>query len=138
MAHVFEDSYGHRSVAAAPAHAAGAVGVVTAGTISGTTNAGAAPTVTSVNANDTRGTFVLNPVTGGGAQAAGATATVTFSNPYSVAPACVLVTVVNSTVAATPTAVAAYATSVTANGFSVTTALLVTANNYTVTYQVIP
>lgn len=137
MGIVFEDNYGHRGATSAPALAAAAVSVVTAGTIAGTTNAGAAPTVTSAAATDEYGSFVLNPVTGGGAQAAGATATVTFSNPRAAAPKTVLVNVVDSTTATTPTAVPAYATSITANGFSITTALLVTAHNYTVNYQVL-
>lgn len=135
MATVFEDVYGHRTVASAPAIAAAAVGVVTAGTISGTTSAGAAPTVTAVSANDTRGTFTLTPVTGGGAQAAGAVANVTFSNPYSVAPANVIVTAMNQ---AGPAAVGAFATGVTANGFTISTPLLVTANLYTISYLVTP
>jgi hypothetical protein len=138
MASVWEDTYGHRIPAAAPALAAAAVSTSVAGTIVGTTSAGAAPTVTGVSANDTRGTYVLNPVTGGGAQAAGATSTVFFTNPYGVAPSTILVNVIDSTVAATPVWMGGYATGITASQFSVTTPVLTTAHNYTVTYQIIP
>jgi hypothetical protein len=132
------DSYGHiDSPANVNVLAAAAVSTTVAGTIVGTTNAGAAPTVTAVTANDNYGTYTLNPVTGGGAQAAGATSTVFFAQSFRKTPASVRVTVTNITVPATPTAVAAYATSVTSAGFSVTTALLVTANNYLVTYEVL-
>lgn len=134
MPSIFEDFYGHRSAASAPAIAAAAVGVVTVGTISGTTAAGAAPTITAVSANDTRGVFTLTPVTGGGAQAAGATVNVTFSQSYPVAPAVIQVIVTNQ---AGPASAAAYATTITAAGFQISTSLLVTANLYTVTYNVI-
>lgn len=138
MPTVVEDAYGHRNVATAVALTAGAVSTTAAGTVAPTTAAGASPTVTFAtgqSANDTRGSFTLSPVTGGGAQAAGATAVVTFANPYGSAPASVIVTVTNN---AGPVAVAAQATSVTANGFSVSTAILTTANVYTVQYVVTP
>lgn len=131
------DTYGH--VNAPPGSnvlAAAAVGVVTAGTIAGTTNAGAAPTVTAVTASDNYGQYTLNPVTGGGAQAAGATSTVVFAQSFGSTPI-IQVTVTNITTPATPTAVAAYPTAVTSAGFSVTTGLLVTANNYLVQYAVL-
>lgn len=115
--------------------AAGAVGVVTAGTISGTTNAGAAPTVAITDCTDRRGSFTLSPVTGGGAQAAGVTATVRFNSEYGDAPAGVLVNVVNET---DQTAVAAGATLLTAAGFGVMTTILTTAKVYRVNYVVIP
>lgn len=133
---VFEDAYGHRTPSTAANLTAGAVSTSAAGTIAPTTSAGAAPTVTFATgqvANDNYGSFTLNPVTGGGAQAAGATAVVTFANPYSRPPAAVQVTVTNN---AGPAAIAAVATSITSNGFSISTALLTTANVYTVTYQV--
>ncbi len=134
---VIEDVYGHRNVSTAPALTAGAVSTVVAGTIAPTTAAGASPTVTFATgqlANDVRGSFTLSPVTGGGAQAAGAVATVNFANPYG-APPVVQVQVTNN---AGPAIIAAYASSVTATGFSVNTALLTTANVYTVTYVVTP
>lgn len=137
MSAIFADTYGH--VDTPPGEnvlAAAAVGVVTAGSISGTTNAGAAPTVTAVNASDNNGVFTLNAITGGGAQAAGATANVTFAQSYRRAPKKVMVTVIDITTPATPTAVAAYATSITSAGFQVTTALLVTAHNYLVAFDV--
>jgi hypothetical protein len=130
------DTYGHvQNPDNENALAAAAVGVVTAGTIAGTTNAGAAPTVTAVNASDNTGVFTLNPVTGGGAQAAGAVATVVFAQSYKRTPKVRLI-VTNITVPATPAAVAAYATAITAAGFSVTTPALTTANNYLVVYEV--
>src|SRR3954470_582319 len=135
---VAEDFYGHPGIATGPALTAGAVSTTAAGTIAPTTAAGATPTVTFATgqtANDRRGSFTLNPVTGGGAQAAGVTAIVTFAQPYSVAPACVQVIVSNN---AGPVAVAAFASSITANGFSVNTSILTTANVYTATYVVTP
>jgi len=119
----------------APQLAAGAVSVVTAGTISGTTAAGAAPTVAVIEASDRRGQFTLSPVTGGGAQAAGVTATVRFLQGYGDAPIAVLVCVVNDT---DQTAVAAGATLVTGDGFGVMTTILTTAKVYRVSYVVVP
>lgn len=114
---------------------AGAVGVVTAGTISGTTAAGAAPTTAITDCTDRRGNFTLSPVTGGGAQAAGVTATVRFNQEYGDAPAAVIVNVTNET---DSTAVAAGATLVTPAGFGVMTTILTTAKVYRVDYVVIP
>lgn len=138
MPTLIEDAYGHRGASIGDALTTGAVSTTAAGTIAPTTSAGATPAVTfgtGQAANDTRGSFTLSPVTGGGAQAAGVTAVVTFKNPYATAPACVQVTVTNN---AGPAAIAAYASNITANGFSVNTALLTTANVYTVTYVVTP
>lgn len=138
MPTVTEDAYGHRNVATAVALTAGAVSTTVAGTIAPTTAAGASPTVTFATgqaANDTRGSFTLSPVTGGGAQAAGATAVVVFANPYGAPPAAVQVQVTNN---AGPAVIAAYASSITATGFSLNTAILTTANVYTVTYVVTP
>ena len=133
------DAYGHIAPPAGEnTLAAAAVSTTAAGTIVGTTSAGAAPTVTAVTANDNYGTYTLNPVTGGGAQAAGATSIVFFAQSFGRTPRAVIVRVVDITTATTPTAVAAYATSVSSSGFSVTTALLVTAHNYIVTYRVYP
>jgi hypothetical protein len=135
---VFEDKYGHRNVTSAAALTAGAVSTTAAGTIAPTTSAGATPTVTFATgqiATDTAGSYTLNPVTGGGAQAAGATSVVTFTNPYGRAPAGVLVTAVNDNGSV---AVGAKATSITASGFSVSTPALTTANTYTIVYTVIP
>jgi hypothetical protein len=134
---VLEDFYGHRSPSTAPALTAGAVSTTVAGTIAPTTSSGAAPTITAVVANDNYGTFTLNPVTGGGAQAAGAQVLVSFAAPFDRPPSCVVVTVTNITVAATPVAVAAYATGITSNVFNVTTPALTTANNYLVQYIVL-
>jgi len=114
---------------------AGAVGVVTAGTISGTTNAGAAPTVAITECTDRRGSFTLSPVTGGGAQAAGVVATVRFANEYGDAVVGVIVSVFNET---DQTAVAAGVTLLTAAGFGIGTTILTTAKVYRVTYVVIP
>lgn len=138
MAAVIEDAYGHRTVAAAPALTAGAVSTTAVGTIAPTTSAGATPTVTFAtgqSANDTRGSFTLSPVTGGGAQAAGATAIVTFTNSYAAPPASVIVQITN---AAGPASATAYATSITSAGFSISTSLLVTANVYVISYVVTP
>ena len=114
---------------------AGAVSVVTAGTISGTTAAGAAPTTAITDCTDRRGNFTLSPVTGGGAQAAGVTATVRFVQPYGDAPAGVLVSVTNET---DSTAVAAGPTLITGDGFGIMTTILTTAKVYRVTYVVVP
>lgn len=138
MPAVYEDFYGHRNVSTAAALTAGAVSTTAAGTIAPTTSAGASPTVTFAtgqSANDCRGSFTLNPVTGGGAQAAGATAVVTFTNPYGASPACIQVTVLDN---AGPANVGGVATSITAAGFSVSTPALTTAHSYTVTYTVTP
>jgi hypothetical protein len=135
---VIEDAYGHRNVSTAVALTAGAVSTTVAGTIAPTTAAGASPTVTFATgqtANDVRGSFTLSPVTGGGAQAAGVTANINFANPYGVAPACIQVTVTNN---AGPAAIAAAPGNITANGFGVNTAILTTANVYTVNYVVTP
>jgi hypothetical protein len=137
MGVVFEDAVGHRQATSQPtALTAGAVSTTAVGTIAPTTNAGASPTVTAVTANDTAGTFTLNPVTGGGAQAAGTVAVVTFANPYAAVPKAVIVQVYDQ--AAGTTVVASSATGVTAAGFNVNTAILTTAHNYTVMYYVIP
>ncbi len=134
---VFEDAYNHRSATGAAVLTAGAVSTTAAGTIAPTTAAGASPTVTFATgqvATDNGGAFTLNPVTGGGAQSAGATAVVTFANPFGKPPN-VLVTAVNDSGSV---AVGAKATSITAAGFSVSTPALTTANTYTIVYQVIP
>lgn len=135
---VVEDAYGHRNVSTAAALTAGAVSTTAAGTIAPTTAAGASPTVTfgtGQTANDVRGSFTLNPVTGGGAQAAGAVAVVTFTNPYGAAPACIQVNIADN---AGPVWIGAIATSITAAGFSVSSPILTTAHTYQVTYVVTP
>jgi hypothetical protein len=116
---------------------AGAVGVTTAGTISGTTAAGAAPTVTVTDATDRAGNFLLNPVTGGGAQAAGKVATIRFVTPYAVVPSAVVVSGMNET---DSTAAENFAASVpTVAGFDLYTGTaLTTAKAYRIQYQVIP
>ncbi len=116
---------------------AGAVSTSAVGTISGTTAAGAAPTVTITNCTDQRGNFLLNPVTGGGAQAAGEVALIRYARPYAAAPAAVLVTIENET-DGTAAIVAAAADS-DANGFDLEVGTaLTTAKAYRVNYLVIP
>lgn len=133
------DTYGHGyRVSGENTLAGAAVGTTAAGTIVGTTSAGAAPTITAVNASDGGGTFVLNPVTGGGAQAAGAVASVFFAQSYPQAPKDVAIDCYDITTATAPTGVAAYATSITSSGFNITCNTLTTAHNYRITFMVIP
>lgn len=136
------DAYGHQQAASnnsAAALAAGAVSTTATGTIAPTTAAGASPTVTSVNAVDRCGTFVLNPVTGGGAQAAGAVALVTFQNAWEATPKAVVVNVCDNAAGSSGVAVAASAQSISTSSFTVNvSAALTTAHNYTVTYVVEP
>ena len=133
-----QDGYGHLPPLAGNTLTAGAVSTTAIGTIAPTTNAGATPTVTFAagqRAIDLAGTFTLNPVTGGGAQAAGAVAVVTFNNGLPAVPTTILVTIYDQANAA---ALAAAATSITAQGFSVSVgAALTTAHSYTITYEVI-
>lgn len=114
---------------------AGAVSTTAVGTIVGTTSAGAAPTVTVTSANDRAGNFLLNPVTGGGAQAAGNTAKVFFSQPYPSAPRAVIVTAVNETDTTAPITIGAQ--NITVTGFDIITTVLTTAKAYRVNYQVL-
>lgn len=116
---------------------AGAVGVTTAGTISGTTSAGAAPTVTITDCTDQRGNFLLNPVTGGGAQAAGNVATVRFAKAYSAAPGAVLLTMANETDSTAAIVIAPLAIATTGFNIYVGTALT-TAKAYRICYRVFP
>lgn len=113
---------------------AGAVGVTTAGTISGTTNAGAAPTVTIGDCTNLRGNFLLNPVTGGGAQSAGKVATVRFTAALPVTPAAVQLTLANETDSTAPITYGVLALD--ANGFDIYASLLVTAKAYRIFYLV--
>lgn len=113
---------------------AAAVGVTTAGTISGTTSAGAAPTVTVTDCTNLRGSFLLNPVTGGGAQAAGKTATVRFTAALPVTPAAVSLIVTNETDAVVVAGCGVLALD--ANGFDIYTPALTTAKAYRVYYVV--
>lgn len=139
MPTVKTDAYGHRTPSSngelGTALASGAVSTTAVGTIVPTTNAGAAPTVTAVSANDTAGTFTLTAVTGGGAQAAGSVAEIRFAQPLAAVPKAVLVTVNNQAAGTTPLLAAAVA--ITVAGFSVSTTVLTTANLYTVQYHVI-
>lgn len=134
------DAYGHvqpRSNNQAAALAAGAVSTTAVGTIVPTTAAGASPTVTSVTAVDECGSFTLNPVTGGGAQAAGAVAQIFFQNAYEVTPKAIVVNVCDNAAGSSGVAVAAAAQSITTTGFTVNvSAALTTAHNYLVTYLV--
>jgi hypothetical protein len=114
---------------------AAAVSTTVAGTIVGTTSAGAAPTVTVTNANDRRGTFLLNPVTGGGSQAAGVTCKVFFAQPYSSAPAGVVVSASNETDSTAPITIAAQ--NITTTGFDLVTTVLTTAKAYRINYFVL-
>jgi hypothetical protein len=130
------DVYGHEISTGGPQLTAGAVGVTTVGTISGTTNAGASPTVTVTDCTDQRGSFLLNPVTGGGAQAAGSVATVKFLKEYGRTPI-VVVNLINET-DGTSTIVASPGT-VTGAGFTVFVGTaLTTAKAYRVNYLVFP
>lgn len=139
------DAYGHRANSNNGVGAnltAGAVGTSAAGTIAGTTAAGAAPTVTfgtNQAANDTAGSFTLNPVTGGGAQAAGSVALVTFTQPYSTPPKGVIVNMCDNAAGTSQVAVVASSQNVTTTGFNVNVSTaLTTAHNYTVSYIVLP
>ncbi|SRR5581483_265584 len=136
------DAYGHRvptNNGLGAALAAGAVSTTAVGTIAPTTAAGQSPTVTSVSANDTAGSFVLNPVTGGGAQAAGAVVQVTFAEPYSVTPKGVVVDMCDNAAGSSAVAISAAAQTVTTTGFTINVgSALTTAHNYFTSYIVIP
>lgn len=120
------------------AMAGAAVGVVTAGTISGTTSAGASPTValvTGFTATQKRGTFELTPVTGGGAQAAGIVATVRFTTALAAKP---VVLVQGNNVTDTTGAVVFSAINCATTGFDICAgAALTTAKVYRINYTVI-
>lgn len=128
------DAYGHEQPTPGTALTAGAVSTSAAGTIAPTTAAGASPTVTAVNANDLQGTFTLTPVTGGGAQAAGAVVLVTFANSLPAVPKAIICTIYDQ---ANGAAVAASATSITAANFNISVGVaLTTAHLYTVNFAV--
>ena len=133
-----KDYYGHENPIHGTALTAGAVSTSAVGTISPTTSAGAAPTVTlitGVTCDDTRGRFVLSPVTGGGAQAAGQVVLVRFAKPYSKPPSAVTVTLVNNT--ASTAAIVAAPHAITVAGFDVYVGTaLTTAEVYHVNYLV--
>src|ERR1700733_13422722 len=108
-----QDGYGHFASSTGPLLTAGAVSTTAVGTIAPTTGAGATPTGTFAagqTAPDEAGTFPLSPVTGGGAQAAGAVAVVTYANGQPCLPKAVLVTIYDQ---ANVAAVAPPATAVT-------------------------
>src|ERR1700730_1972270 len=91
-----QDANGHFPATAGPVMTAGAVSTTAAGTIAPTTGAGQTPTVTfgaGQSANDVAGTFTLSPVTGGGAQAAGVVAIVTYATGQPVLPKAIVVTI---------------------------------------------
>lgn len=116
---------------------AGAVSTTAVGTISPTTAAGASPTVTIGDCSDYRGNFLLNPVTGGGAQADGEVVVVKFVKPYTKAPAAILVTMENETDG--NVIVPAAAVDITADGFEISVdAALTTAKAYRTQYVVTP
>jgi hypothetical protein len=135
------DAVGH-PVQGRPASSlsAAAVSVVTAGSIAGTTAAGAAPTVAIPSgfvATDRAGTFDLTPVTGGGAQAAGDVATVRFLSEYAATPAAVVVNMYDD--AGTDVAILCAATVVNTKGFNINVATaLTTAHTYRISYSVHP
>ena len=140
---VTQDAYGHRTATGVgtqgAALSAGAVSTTAVGTIAPTTAAGASPTVTSVSSNDMAGTFVLNPVTGGGAQAAGAVALVTFNQPFAATPKAVVVSMCDNAAGSSGVAVACAAQSIGTASFTINVAsALTTAHNYTCTYVVMP
>lgn len=139
------DYYGHpqaTSNGSGAALTAGAVSTTAQGTIAPTTAAGASPTVTFAtgqSACDVAGIFTLNPVTGGGAQAAGAVVLVTFAQAFENIPKGVSVSVCDNAAGASGVAVAAAAQSVSASSFTINvSAALTTAHNYTVSYIVVP
>jgi hypothetical protein len=140
MPNVYTDAYGHDTPTSQPtALTAGAVSTTAIGTIAPTTAAGAAPTVTAVSATDEAGNFVLSPVTGGGAQAAGAVVLVTFAQPFSAIPKGVNVSICDNAAGANAVAVSAAAQTVTAASFTINVgAALTTAHTYYVTYIVKP
>lgn len=116
---------------------AGAVSTSAVGTISGTTSAGAAPTVTIGDCTDRRGSFLLNPVTGGGAQAAGKVALVRFVKPYGDPPASIQLVMGNET--DTTAAIVIAPTLITGDGFDILVGTaLTTAKAYRINYVVIP
>lgn len=145
MPTVTEDFYGHRSISGTGGASltGGAVSTTAVGTIAPTTAAGAAPTVTVPSSaafvcNDTGGTFDLSPVTGGGAQAAGAVVRIFFAKPYPKAPKAVFVNVVQVTDVPN-VAVSAAAFNISETGFDITpAAALTTAKVYRVSYSVQP
>jgi len=133
------DTYGHEqsNQDTATQLTAGAVSTSAVATISPTTNAGASPTVTIGDCTDRRGNFLLNPVTGGGGQAAGTVAKVRFVRPYGKAPGSVQLTVVNETDGNAGPAVGVI--SATGDGFDIVAhAALTTAKAYRIFYLVTP
>jgi hypothetical protein len=118
---------------------AGTNGVTAVGKISPYPAAGASPTVVIANsgdATDRTGFFTLNPVTGGGAQAAGKVARIQFSKPYAEAPRFIGVTILNETDGTAP--VVAYPAEVSTDGFAIyVNTALTTAKSYTVRYFVV-
>lgn len=136
MALRFIDFNGHEVAdSGGSALTAGAVSTTAVGTIAPTTSAGASPTVTVTSANDRAGNFLLNPVTGGGAQAAGNTCKVFFSQPYPSAPRAVILNGVNET--DTTGTITLGAQNVTVTGFDIVSTILVTAKAYRINYQVL-
>lgn len=111
-----------------------AVSTTTAGNISGTTNAGAAPTITIGDCTDLRGNFLLNPVTGGGSQAAGKVATVRFTSALPATPASVVLVATNETDSVV--AVVFGVLALDANGFDIYAAALTSAKAYRIYYTV--
>lgn len=130
------DFYGHKTTQGGTQLTAGAVSTSAAGTISPTTAGGATPTVTIRDCTDQRGSFLVNPITGGGAQAAGEVALVRFAKEYPAAPI-VLVTIGNETDGTS--AIVVSAADVTTAGFDVEVGTaLTTAKAYLVQYFVFP
>lgn len=113
---------------------AGANGTTVAGTVV-PVNAGlgTGSTITALNANDRRGSFVA---TAAGTPVAGVVAQVFFAQPYAVAPAAVVVSAVNTTDVTASITVAAG--SITVAGFTIVSTVPVAAKAYSVQYAVIP
>jgi hypothetical protein len=139
------DAYGHTQPTTNAAGAnltAGAVSTTAQGTIAPTTAAGASPTVTFATgqaAVDMAGSFTLNPVTGGGAQAAGDVVAVFFAQAFEVVPKGVVVNMCDNAAGSSQVAVAVSSQNITAAGFTINVAsALTTAHTYAVSYIVVP
>lgn len=141
------DAYGHTQAvpggtSQAVALTAGAVSTTAQGTIVPTTAAGASPTVTFGTgqvAYDECGTFTLSPVTGGGAQAAGAVAEVFFTQSFESIPKGVVVNICDNASGSGQVGVACGVNNVTAASFTINVAsALTTAHTYLVSYIVKP
>lgn len=118
----------------------GAVSTTAVGTISPTTAVGAAPVTSATSGfecNDRRGVFNLAPVTGGGGQSAADIVAVRFLKPYPQKPGAVIVTM--EALTDPDDNVIVIASDVDQYGFNIlANSVLTTAENYQITYLVIP